>query len=48
MTQERKHIISENYKRITEKIENAKARRDSSVKGEYLNRILLRSPSSDF
>ncbi len=33
MTPERKYIISENYKRITEKIENAKLRRDSSIKG---------------
>lgn len=34
MTPERKYIISENYKRITEKIENAKLRRDSSIKGD--------------
>ena len=34
MTQERKYIISENYKRITEKIENAKLRRDKSITGE--------------
>ncbi len=34
MTQERKHVISENYKRITEKIENAKLQRDSSIKGD--------------
>lgn len=34
MTQERKHIITENYKRITEKIEEAKLRRDKSITGE--------------
>lgn len=34
MTEERKRIITENYKRVTEKIEEAKLRRDRSIQGE--------------